>query len=151
MNFTRKLNLATAFGALLLGLSAHAADANSPVGFWKNVSDKTGKAEAIIQIWEEGGELKGKLVKLFDPKDTVCSACRDDKKNKPLVGLEIIWGVHRDGDAWDGGRILDPDSGDIYKVKMSLAEAGQKLNVRGFIGFSLLGRTQTWVREASAN
>jgi uncharacterized protein (DUF2147 family) len=151
MNFVRKLGLAAVATVAFAGISAHAADANSPVGLWKNVSDKTGKPEAIIQIWEEGGELKGKLVKLFDPKNTICTACPDQKKDKPLIGLEIIWGVHHDGDVWDGGRILDPDSGDVYKVKMSLTDAGQKLNVRGFIGFSLLGRTQTWLRETAAN
>ncbi|MBV8657715.1 MAG: DUF2147 domain-containing protein [Burkholderiales bacterium] len=142
--------LAALAGALMMMLPAHAADADSPIGYWRNVSDKTGKVEAIIQIWEERGEYKGKLIKLFESKDTVCSHCHDDKKDKPLIGLEIIWGVHQDGDEWNGGRILDPESGDVYKVKMTMADGGQKLNVRGFIGFSLLGRTQTWLRDAAA-
>ncbi|QDQ24889.1 DUF2147 domain-containing protein [Chitinimonas arctica] len=123
------------------------ADASSPVGNWMNISDKTKKAEAVIQIWEEKGELHGKLTKLLDSKDTLCTSCKDERKNKPLIGLEIIWGVKKDGDIWSGGKILDPDSGDIYSVKMELADGGQKLKVRGFMGFSLLGRTQTWVRE----
>ncbi|HEY9103743.1 DUF2147 domain-containing protein [Chitinimonas sp.] len=132
---------------MALGMAAAQADALSPVGNWKNISDKTKKVEAVIQIWEEGGEYKGKLVKLFDSKETTCSACKGDKQNKPLLGLEIIWGVKKDGDEWNGGKILDPNSGDIYSVKMSLAEGGQQLKVRGFMGFSLLGRTQIWLRD----
>ncbi|QNM97967.1 DUF2147 domain-containing protein [Chitinimonas koreensis] len=133
-------------GLVALAATAALADA-TPVGTWKNVSDKTGKPEALIQIWDEGGVLHGKLVKLFDSKDTLCTKCKGDKKNKPLIGLEIIWGVKQDGDEWNGGKILDPDNGDIYSVKMETADGGQKLKVRGFMGFSLLGRTQTWLRE----
>ena len=132
---------------LALAISPAFADANSPIGNWKNISDKTNKPEAIIQIWEENGELKGKLTKLFESKETLCTACKGDKKNKPLIGLEVIWGVKKDGDEWAGGKIMDPDNGDIYSVKLALADGGQKLKVRGYMGFSLLGRTQTWVRE----
>ncbi|GAB3245980.1 DUF2147 domain-containing protein [Chitinimonas naiadis] len=143
MNLTRLL-LPSLFA---IAVNMAQADTNSPVGSWKNISDKTKKVEAVIQIWEEGGELKGKLVKLFDPKENICSACKGEKKNKPLVGLEIIWGVKKDGDEWNGGKILDPDSGDVYSVKMQMAEGGQQLKVRGFMGFALLGRTQTWLRD----
>lgn len=132
---------------LILSAGTAYADSQSPVGNWKNISDKTGKTEAIIQIWEENGELRGKLSRLFEPKETVCSACKGDKQNKPLLGMEIIWGVKRKGEEWGGGKILDPNSGDIYSVKMSLAEGGRQLKVRGFMGFALLGRTQTWLRE----
>ena len=147
MKLSHLVAYASCMLTLTLGMPARAADSGSPVGYWMNVSDKTGKAEGVIQIWEDKGEYHGKLVKLFDPKDTVCTKCEDDKKNKPLIGLEIIWGVHRDGDLWDGGKILDPDSGEIYRVKLEMADGGQKLKVRGFIGFALLGRTQTWTRE----
>ncbi|MGQ5524859.1 DUF2147 domain-containing protein [Chitinimonas sp. PSY-7] len=134
---------------MLAAFPALATEATSPVGFWKNISDKTNKAEAIIQIWEENGELHGKLAKIFDPKEATCTACKGSKKDKPLIGLEIIWGVKKNGDEWTGGEILDPSSGDIYSVKMSLAEQGQQLKVRGFLGISLFGRTQTWLRDQS--
>ncbi|WP_269532101.1 DUF2147 domain-containing protein [Chitinimonas sp. BJYL2] len=133
--------------ASLLALTAPLALADSPVGIWKNVSDKTGKVEALIEISDVKGELRGKLVKLMDPKETVCKECPGDKKNAPLMGLEIIWGVKKDGDEWAGGKILDPNNGKIYSVKMALLEAGKKLEVRGFLGFSLLGRSQVWHRD----
>ncbi|PHV10778.1 DUF2147 domain-containing protein [Chitinimonas sp. BJB300] len=142
-----RLHAILAFGLLLLDTGPVLADVNSPVGSWKNISDKTKKVEAVIQIWEENGELHGKLTKLFESKETNCTACKGDKQNKPLLGLEIIWGVRKNGDEWTGGEILDPSSGDIYSVKMRLAEQGQQLKVRGFLGISLFGRTQTWLRD----
>lgn len=136
-----------ALGLLTLATTLALADSNSPVGNWKNISDKTNKPEAIIQIWEESGELHGKLIKLFDQKETLCKACKDDKKDKPLIGLEILWGLKKDGQEWEGGKILDPDNGTIYSAKLALIEGGQKLKVRGFLGFSLFGRSQIWVRD----
>jgi uncharacterized protein (DUF2147 family) len=123
------------------------AEPLSPVGYWKTFSDKDNTAESIVQIREEGGELRGRLVKLFDSTETVCSACPGDKRDKPLIGLEIMWGAKKSGDEWKGGKILDPDSGDIYGLVLSLANHGEQLRVRGFIGFSLFGRTQLWLRE----
>jgi uncharacterized protein (DUF2147 family) len=80
----------------------------------------------------------------------VCFACGDDRKDKPAMGLEIIRGLRRDGDAWDGGAILDPENGKVYSCSARLAGGGNKLLLRGYIGISLLGRTQTWLRAPSS-
>ncbi|NKF21034.1 DUF2147 domain-containing protein [Solimonas marina] len=122
---------------------------DSPVGVWKTIDDSTGKAKSLVQITDEGGTLHGKVIKILHPShpNPTCDKCDGDKKGKPIEGMEIMWGVKKDGSQWDGGKILDPEKGKTYGVKLSLEDGGDKLDVRGFIGFSLLGRTQTWVRE----
>jgi uncharacterized protein (DUF2147 family) len=135
------------------GLLAHTAQAgefDSPIGNWKNISDKTGKVEAIIQIYQEAGEYKGRIVTLFDPPSPTCDKCRGALKGKPLIGMNIMYGLKQDGSEWNGGKILDPNEGDEYNVKLELADGGKKLKVRGFIGFSLFGRTQTWLRDVAS-
>lgn len=132
---------------------AHAQPSSptSPVGRWKTIDDITGKAKSVVQIWEEGGKLFGRVQKLVDPdpKDPnpTCDGCAGPQKGKPVVGLRILWDLQKDGDGWAGGTILDPASGKTYKCLVSLEDGGAKLKVRGFIGFSLLGRTQYWLRE----
>ena len=122
---------------------------DSPVGRWRTISDITGKEDGAVEIVNQGGELLGRLIAGRNPAtfDTeVCDKCPRERHNKPKKGLLLISGVRRDGDVWGGGEILDPDSGKIYRVKLRLAEGGKKLVVRGYIGFSLIGRTQTWIR-----
>lgn len=126
-------------------------NADTPVGFWKTIDDSTNEPRAIVEIKEVSGKFFGNIVKTF-PKDgdkTECTECTGDKKNKPIIGLQIIWDLEKDGDEFSGGQILDPKNGKIYKAKMSLIENGEKLKVRGFIGFSLLGRTQTWLKSTA--
>ena len=97
-----------------------------------------------------GGTFTGKVSKILVPGDEnkTCTKCTDDRKDQPIKGLTILTGLKPNGNNnWDGGQILDPENGKVYSAKMSLSEDGQKLNVRGFLGISLLGRTQTWVRE----
>jgi uncharacterized protein (DUF2147 family) len=124
----------------------------TPLGLWHSIDDKTGLPKGEIRIADVGaGELNGKVERslLKDAKpDDKCDQCTDDRKDKPKVGLEIIRGARQvEGkDVWEGGTIVDPDNGKIYKLKMTPIEGGSKLEVRGFIGFALLGRTQTWVR-----
>ena len=138
--------------ALSLALAGTAALAQtSPVGVWKTIDDKTKTERAQIRISEAGGVFSGKLEKLLaaDAKpDSVCDKCSDDRKDKPIVGMEIMRGVKRgDGDnLWDGGTILDAAEGKVYKVRLQLAEGGKKLEVRGYVGMPMLGRTQTWIR-----
>jgi uncharacterized protein (DUF2147 family) len=128
-----------------------AAAADSPAGTWRSIDDKTKQARSIIKITEENGELKGVVEKLFDqPGDDpahLCKECKGERKDKPIVGMTILWGLKKDGDTWGGGEILDPHNGKIYRCKMTLSADGKSLNVRGFIGISLLGRTQAWWRE----
>jgi uncharacterized protein (DUF2147 family) len=83
----------------------------------------------------------------YDSPDDVCIKCRGELKNKPLLGMTIMQGMKQNGDAYEGGKILDPDNGKTYRCKLKLDETGNKLEVRGFIGISLFGRSQTWVRE----
>lgn len=133
--------------ALLFAFAGHAL-AGSAAGTWKTIDDKTGQPKALVQISDNGGELTGKIVKLFAKPDAVCDKCEGEKKDKPIVGMTILWGLKKDGeDLWKDGKILDPKEGKIYSSKASLADGGNKLEVRGFVGVSLLGRTQTWVRQ----
>ncbi|HKQ24166.1 MAG TPA: DUF2147 domain-containing protein [Burkholderiales bacterium] len=147
-----------AFKSILLGAAVLAllagntfADTKSPVGVWKSIDDKTKSERSIIRITEVNGELNGVVEKLFDqPGDDpahLCKECKGDRKDKPIVGMTILWGLKKDGDTWAGGEILDPHNGKIYRCKMTLSEDGKSLNVRGFIGISLIGRSQTWWRE----
>jgi uncharacterized protein (DUF2147 family) len=133
--------------ALLLTFAGHAL-AGSAAGTWKTIDDNTGQPKALVQISDNGGELTGKIVKLFARPDAVCDKCEGEKKDKPIVGMTILWGLKKDGDdLWKDGKILDPKEGKIYSSKAKLADGGSKLEVRGFVGVSLLGRTQTWVRQ----
>lgn len=143
--------LATAL--VTFGFASLAWAQASPVGVWKTIDDKTGKPKALVRISEENGALTGKIEKLFaaaeEPgKEPICDQCKDDRKDKPLVGLPILNGLKKDeSGAYSGGEILDPATGKIYRAKITLEEDGKKLNVRGYIGMPMLGRTQTWVRE----
>jgi len=123
----------------------------SPVGVWRTIDDKTKKERSIIRITEANGELKGTVEKLFDqPGDDpahLCKECKDERKDKPIIGMTILWGLKKDGNSWTGGEILDPHNGKIYSAKITPSGDGKSLNVRGFIGISLLGRTQTWLRQ----
>ncbi len=136
-------------GLILAGLIglAHAA---SPVGVWQTIDDKTGKERSIVRITEVNGELQGVVEQLFDqpgedPKH-LCKDCKGERKDKPIIGMTILWGLKQQGSEWSGGEILDPKNGKIYRCKMTPSEDGKQLNVRGFIGVSLIGRTQTWHR-----
>jgi uncharacterized protein (DUF2147 family) len=136
--------------AIILGASCVSGFAQmTPVGLWRNVDDKTGDAKAEIRIVETGGVLSGKLEKRLgkDVKaDAVCEECSDERKGKLLTGLELIRGAKKtEGkDVWEGGKILDPENGRDYSLRMTPVEGGKKLEVRGSIG--PFGRTQTWVR-----
>ncbi len=135
---------------LLVAVPAHADDA-TPVGKWKTIDDKSGKPKSIVEIWEDGGKLYGKVDQLLDPKpddpNPVCKKCSGDLKDQPILGMRIMWDMKKDGSAWSGGKILDPDNGKTYRCNLALADEGKKLQVRGFIGIALIGRTQTWLRE----
>lgn len=126
--------------------SSHGADL-SPVGTWRTFND-VGRETGAVTISEDGGVLSGSIAAIDDPAKAgaTCRKCTDDRKDKPVLGMQIIRGVRADGDQWDGGEILDPENGKVYRVKMHMADGGAKLVLRGFIGVSLFGRSQTWVR-----
>jgi len=141
-----------AFAALLLGPTLAFAQATSPAGLWKTIDDNTKKERSHVRIVESNGVYTGRVERIVDPdapKDAVCKDCSDDRKDKPIVGMTILRGVKASGDdkaTFEGGDILDPNNGKVYKVRLKLVESGSKLGVRGYIGTPMLGRTQTWVR-----
>lgn len=123
----------------------------TPVGRWKTVDDATGKVKSIVVIWEQDTKLYGKIEELVDSEpqdpDPRCTRCEGEMKDRPLIGLRILWDLKTDGNQWSGGKILDPDNGKTYRCSVALEDDGRRLKVRGFIGFSLLGRTQHWLRD----
>ncbi len=136
---------------VLVAVSAQAqTNLTSPVGMWRTIDDKTGKERGLVRIFETNGALYGRLQKLYDPAAAgrVCEKCSDDRKGKPLIGLDIVRGLRADSDGgWSGGEILDPESGSTYRASVKLADGGSKLQVRGYLMVSLLGRSQIWVRD----
>ena len=137
--------------ALLAAPAAFAqatSPATSPIGLWRTIDDKTGRETGAVRIFETNGALYGTIERVTDPvrAKLTCTNCTDDRKGKPLVGLNIVRGLKPDGAGWSGGTIVDPESGSIYRSSMKLEDGGQKLSVRGYIGISLLGRSQTWLR-----
>ena len=127
------------------------ADLKSPVGLWKTIDDNTGAARAIVRIYEQDGKLFGKIESNLTPgaPNPVCSVCKDERKNQPIEGLVIIRNMKPDGSEYDSGDLLDPDNGSVYRCKMHV-EGGTRLVVRGYLGISLLGRTQIWQRQSDS-
>jgi uncharacterized protein (DUF2147 family) len=125
------------------------ADPASPIGLWKTFDDKTGKPRGLVRIYERDGKYFGKLEESFTPgaEHRVCAVCTDERKDQPVIGLSIIRNLQHEDNEYTGGDILDPESGSVYRCKMHLEQDGTRLVVRGFIGFSLLGRSQTWQRQ----
>jgi len=128
----------------------YAAQSGTPIGTWKTFDDKTGNARAIVQIYEQDGKLFGRIEQSFTPgaEHRVCAPCTDERKDKPIIGLVIIRNMKLDGGEYGSGDILDPDSGSVYRCKMHLEQNGARLVLRGYIGISLLGRSQTWQRQS---
>ena len=123
---------------------------SSPVGLWKTIDDDTGKPRSLIRISDKNGELIATIEKGLLPSNSpneVCNQCTGERKGKPLIGMVIMDGMKAKGEVFEGGHILDPDNGVTYKCKIKLDSTGKKLEVRGFIGASLFGRSQTWMRE----
>jgi len=134
---------------LLLGSAVAWAATDTPVGTWRQIDDVTGKPKSIIQITDDHGKLQGKVLQVLlsdDGPHPLCKKCEGERKDQPIEGMVIMWNVSKDDDVWDGGKILDPKTGKVYRVKLSLTDDGQKLDVHGYIGISLLGRSQVWER-----
>ena len=139
------------FAAALLAAGPALAQM-TPVGLWRSIDDQTGQARAEISIKDNGrGGLNGKVERSLQAvasPEPNCNLCTDDRKGQPKIGMEIIRGGQQsDGKAvWEGGKILDPENGKNYSLRLTPVDGGKKLEVRGFIGSPLLGRTQTWIR-----
>ncbi|UFS57393.1 DUF2147 domain-containing protein [Comamonadaceae bacterium M7527] len=142
--------LALAGAALVLpGLASAQV---TPVGLWKTIDDETGAEKSLVRIVEVDGVFTGTVEKALNPgpdSSPTCDLCTDERKGQMIVGMDIIRGVTKsvtnDG-LWDGGDILDPQKGKTYTVRLTPIDGGAKLEVRGYIGMPLLGRTQTWIR-----
>jgi len=124
---------------------------STPVGLWKTIDDNTGQPRGLVRIREVNGRYEGTVEKGFPRPDEKepprCDKCDGARRNQPVLGMTILWGLTKQGDEYQNGEILDPESGKIYRAKMKLTDGGKKLEVRGFIGISLLGRSQIWLRE----
>jgi uncharacterized protein (DUF2147 family) len=141
--------------SLLFLSTAYASpvSSNSPVGYWQTIDDVTGKPKSILHIYQSGNVLYGEVTKIF-PKPgadqhELCTACAGEKHNQPIVGMVVLEGLKQStsrASEWNGGKILDPSNGKTYHCYLTVMNKGQKLNVRGYIGVALFGRTQTWVR-----
>ncbi len=145
-NFRRLALIAT---LSLTALASQAMAQNTPVGRWHSIDDETKEVKSEIVITDNGGVLTGRIEKLLRKgadQTRRCTDCADDRKDQPLIGLEIIRGAKKvEGkDVWEGGQILDPENGKSYNLRLTPVEGGKKLDVRGSILF--IGRTQTWVR-----
>ena len=128
------------FAALLFATLSYA----QIEGKWKTIDDETGQDKSIVEITKKSdGKYYGKVVQLLiKPAKANCTECKDDRKNKPILGMEVVRGMKKDGSEFSGGTITDPKTGKTYKC--NITRDGDKLNVRGYVGFSLIGRTQTW-------
>ena len=137
----------TFFATLATALCANAQ--MTPVGIWHTIDDKTNEIKSEIRVTETGGVISGVVAKLLRKgakQDALCDECSDDRKGKPILGMEIIRGAKQaEGkEVWEGGKILDPENGKSYNLRLTPIEGGKKLEVRG--SFGPFGRTQTWVR-----
>lgn len=135
-------------GLLLAAASATAFAQATPVGVWKTIDDETKQEKSLVRITDNAGVLSGKIEKLTDPtkQDATCDKCNDARKDQKILGMTIVEGVKKAAgeDYWDGGTILDPNNGKIYKVRITPKDGGKLLEVRGFIGPFF--RNQQWVR-----
>jgi len=145
--------LGVGIAGLALGAAAGvpATGQPTPAGLWNTISDTDGRPTAIVEIREVPGEgyvgiVRGLLV-AAGPEDSVCGKCSGERRGQRIVGMEILRHMRPDGDEWSGGEILDPENGKTYRAKMRLTDGGKTLVVRGYIGLSLFGRSQTWVRR----
>jgi uncharacterized protein (DUF2147 family) len=143
------LRLKAAMTGFLFAVCGAAFAQSTPVGLWRNIDDKTGEAKAEIRITENSGVLNGRIERILrkDAKpDEKCVECKDERKDQPMLGLEIIRGAKKasDGEGWQDGKILDPENGREYKLRLTPIDGGAKLQVRG--SFGPFWRTQTWVR-----
>lgn len=122
----------------------------SPAGLWNTISDVDGRPTAVVELREVNGEYVGTVRALLVPADhddSICTRCTGERKNRPVVGMEILRHMRPDGDEWSGGEILDPENGKTYRARMKLVDGGRKLVLRGYIGVPLFGRSQTWIRR----
>jgi uncharacterized protein (DUF2147 family) len=135
---------------LVLAMGRFAAAEPTAVGLWEQVDERSGKAESWFRITERNGVYDGTIVKIFfkpgEDQNPVCDKCEGADRGKPVMGLTLIKGMRRTGNHYEGGTITDPRDGSVYRALMELSPDGQKLEMRGYLGISLFGRSQIWNR-----
>lgn len=135
------------FSFVFFLLATISGNAQSIFGKWHSFDEETNKVESVIEIYQKNGKAYAKIIEITDPirRDATCLKCRGEKKNKPILGMGILSGLTKDNDEWNGGTILDPKNGKEYKCYIKLLD-NSTLKLRGYIGFSLIGRTALWKR-----
>lgn len=145
-----KSKLITVLSLLIIGFYTNAfAAATTPAGLWRTVDDNTGKPRSLVRIQENNGEFSAVIEKgllATDTPDAVCDKCKDERKGQRIVGMTIVKGIKLIDGHYEGGEILDPENGKTYRCLMKLDSTGNQLEVRGYIGISLIGRSQNWTR-----
>lgn len=134
--------------AITLSATFAVAAGPGPEGRWRTVDDDTGEARSIVELTVSNGELRGRVERIFNPSEANprCTECEGERKDQPIEGMLILWGLSPDDGEWVGGTVLDPESGKEYDARLKLIEGGARLELRGFMGVSWLGRTQVWER-----
>ena len=135
------------FLSLLILTISVSVNAQTIFGKWNTTNDETGEVDSVIEIYEKDGKAFAKIIEIKDEtrQDAVCDLCEGENKNKPLLGLNIMTGLKKDGDEWSDGEIVDPRNGKVYSCYITLVNEN-KLKIRGYVGFSLLGKTKYWKR-----
>ncbi|KGO92542.1 DUF2147 domain-containing protein [Flavobacterium subsaxonicum] len=135
------------FTFLFVALTGILSATAQVTGKWKTIDDETGEAKSIVEVYEQNGKIYAKVVEILNPakKNAKCQNCKGEDKDKPILGLTIIKGLKKDGDEYTDGDILDPQKGKLYSCTIKL-DGKDKLSVRGYMGISLLGRSQVWHR-----
>ena len=138
----------TLFHTLIISLIVFSVQSDPIEGTWVTQDDETGKQKSEVLIYKEDGKLYGKITKLLLPEDQgkKCVNCKGANKDQPIEGMIIIKDLELEDDTWEEGTILDPKSGKVYDCYVDFEDTNT-LKVRGFLGFSLLGRTQIWKRK----
>jgi len=141
------MNRIFAIITFLFSFAVSSAQSHATVlGKWKTIDDNNGKPLSVVEVYEVKGKIYGRVIEIFDKKNNrKCEKCDGEDRNKPILGLIVIKGLTKDGDEYGNGKILDPKFGKLYRCTISL-ESKDRLKVRGFIGISLIGRTQVWER-----
>ncbi len=136
------------FFTLLFTAISFSMSAQTIFGEWENRDEETNKVDSVIEVYEKDGKAYAKIIEITDKnrQEAVCEKCSGSRKNKPILGMNILTGLSKDGDEWSGGKILDPKNGKEYKCYIKL-ENKDKLKIRGYIGFAAFGRTAYWIRK----
>jgi uncharacterized protein (DUF2147 family) len=129
---------------LTISISIHS---QTIFGKWNSKNENTGQIDSVIEVYEKEGKAYAKVIEILNKKikNPICQNCNGENKDKPILGLNILTGLEKDGDEWSGGEILDPRNGKIYKCYIQLVE-NNKLKLRGYVGISLFGKTRYWYR-----